>query len=32
MHNLFFGGISQYYYNNGTLIQDDTVPFVKNNN
>lgn len=29
MHNLFFGGISQYYYNNGTLIQDDTVPFVK---
>ena len=29
MHNLFFGGMSQYYYNNGTLIQDDTVPFVK---
>ena len=29
MHNLFFGGISQYYYQNGTLIQDDTVPFVK---
>ena len=29
MHNLFFGGISQYYYNNGTLIQDNTVPFVK---
>lgn len=29
MHNLFFGGISQYYYQNGTLIQDDSVPFVK---
>ena len=29
MHNLFFGGISQYYYNNGTLVQDNTVPFVK---
>jgi hypothetical protein len=29
MHNLFFGGISQYYYQNGSLVQDDTVPFVK---
>ena len=29
MHNLFFGGMSQYYYSNGTLLQDDTVPFVK---
>ncbi|VXB52440.1 conserved hypothetical protein [Flavobacterium sp. 9AF] len=29
MHNLFFGGMSQYYYSNGQLIQDDTVPFVK---
>jgi hypothetical protein len=29
MHSLFFGGISQYYYSNGTLIQDNTVPFVK---
>ena len=29
MHNLFFGGISQYYYQAGTLIQDNTVPFVK---
>jgi hypothetical protein len=29
MHNLFFGGISQYHYQSGTLIQDDTVPFVK---
>ncbi|MBA4153564.1 hypothetical protein [Flavobacterium sp.] len=28
MHNLFFGGISQYYYNGTTLIQDNTVPFV----
>ncbi len=29
MHNLFFGGISQYYYNGTTLIQDNNVPFVK---
>ena len=29
MHNLFFGGISRYYYNGTTLIQDDNVPFVK---
>ncbi|TXI70399.1 MAG: hypothetical protein E6Q45_02275 [Flavobacterium sp.] len=29
MHNLFFGGMSQYYYSNGTLLQDYTVPFVK---
>lgn len=29
MHNLFFGGMSQYHYENGSLIQDDTVPFVK---
>lgn len=28
-HTLFFGGMSQYYYNNGTLVQDDQVPFVK---
>jgi hypothetical protein len=28
MHNLFFGGISQYYYNGTTLIQDNNVPFV----
>ncbi len=28
-HTLFFGGISQYYYNNGTLVQDDNAPFVK---
>jgi len=29
MHMLFFGGISQYYYQNGQLMQDNTVPFVK---
>ena len=29
MHNLFFGGISQYYYQNGNLVKDDEVPFVK---
>lgn len=29
MHSLFFGGMSQYYYQNGTLIQDNDVPFVK---
>lgn len=29
MHTIFFGGMSQYYYQNNTLIQDDQVPFVK---
>lgn len=29
MHTLFFGGIAQYYENNGILIQDNNVPFVK---
>lgn len=29
MHMLFFGGMSQYYYENGTLKKDDNVPFVK---
>lgn len=29
MHSLFFGGLSQYYYQNGNLIKDDAVPFVK---
>lgn len=29
MHSIFFGGMSQYYYQNGNLIQDDLVPFVK---
>lgn len=28
MHNLFFGGMSQFHYNGTALIQDDTVPFV----
>lgn len=28
MHNLFFGGISRYYYQNGNLVTDDNVPFV----
>lgn len=28
-YTLFFGGISQYYYENGNLINDATVPFVK---
>ncbi|RKS03468.1 hypothetical protein [Flavobacterium sp. 102] len=28
MHNLFFGGISQFKYNGTTLIQDNNVPFV----
>lgn len=28
MHSLFFGGMSQYYYQNGTLIEDQQVPFV----
>jgi hypothetical protein len=29
MHSLFFGGLSQYYYDNGNIVQDDLVPFVK---
>ncbi|MEN9440248.1 MAG: hypothetical protein RLZ33_324, partial [Bacteroidota bacterium] len=29
MHSLFFGGMSQYYYSNGALVQDNAVPFVK---
>ncbi len=29
MHNVFFGGIAQYYENQGLLIKDDNVPFVK---
>ena len=28
-HSLFFGGMSQYYYENNELIQDDRVPFTK---
>jgi len=29
MHNLFFGGISQYYDSAGVLVQNNNVPFVK---
>jgi hypothetical protein len=29
MHNVFFGGIAQYYYSKGILVQDNNVPFVK---
>lgn len=30
MHNVFLGGIAQYFFDdNGSLIQDDDVPFVK---
>lgn len=28
MHNVFFGGIAQFYDSQGTLVQDDNVPFV----
>lgn len=28
MHHLFFGGMSQYYYQNGNQVKDDNVPFV----
>lgn len=28
MHNIFFGGIAQFYLDNGILVQDDDVPFV----
>lgn len=29
MHNVFFGGIAQYYDSAGILVQNDEVPFVK---
>ncbi len=29
MHNLFFGGIAQFYMDGGQIIQDDDVPFVR---
>lgn len=29
MHTVFFGGIAQYYDDNGVLVQDNNVPFVK---
>lgn len=28
MHNLFFGGIAQFYDDDGVLVQDNDVPFV----
>jgi len=28
MHTVFFGGIAQFYDNNGVLVQDNNVPFV----
>ncbi|MBR9922207.1 MAG: T9SS C-terminal target domain-containing protein [Bacteroidetes bacterium] len=29
MHSVFFGGMAQYFMQNGVLMQDDNVPFVK---
>ncbi len=29
MHNVFFGGIAQYYDDGGVLVQDNNVPFVR---
>lgn len=29
MHNVFFGGIAQYFDSAGVLVQDNNVPFVK---
>ncbi|MGZ5283016.1 MAG: T9SS type A sorting domain-containing protein, partial [Bacteroidia bacterium] len=29
MHNIFFGGISQYYDSAGVMVQNSEVPFVK---
>lgn len=29
MHHLFLGGLSQYYYQNGMLVNDPNVPFVR---
>jgi hypothetical protein len=29
MHNVFFGGIAQYYDSAGILVQNNSVPFVK---
>jgi hypothetical protein len=28
MYTLFFGGIAQFYWNNGQVVQDNNVPFV----
>ncbi|MFN3952560.1 MAG: hypothetical protein ACK4KT_09175 [Thermaurantimonas sp.] len=29
MYSVFFGGMSQYYFQNGQMIQDNQVPFVR---
>lgn len=29
MHTVFYGGIAQYYEENGMLVKDDNVPFVR---
>lgn len=29
MHHFFLGGLSQYYFQNGTLVNDPNVPFVR---
>jgi hypothetical protein len=29
MHTLFFGGIAQFYMDNGMLVQDNDIPFVQ---
>jgi hypothetical protein len=29
LHMLFFGGLAQFYFDEGTLVQDDLVPFVR---
>lgn len=29
MHTIFFGGIAQFYDDNGLMVQDNDVPFVK---
>jgi len=29
MHHIFFGGLSQHYFDGGALVKDDQVPFVK---
>ena len=28
MHNIFFGGIAQFYLDNGIVVQDNDIPFV----
>lgn len=29
MHHVFFGGISQHYFDGGDMVRDDQIPFVK---